>query len=312
MFDSRVTVRPCLPLWPVLTLLLVTGCGGVREDTEEERGRAGPGASASPAVRSASPERMERALWVGETAVATQETARAELLGVCAKSGVDGLFVNMSPFPDHQNDPVYLGQLRGLVSGVRAAGMRLHALRPMPVSPKLVYPRAHYVAVTYLRDFLKYNAAAGSTGRFGGVLLDVQPHILPGWGEDESGLQEHFIEFVAEMRRTVIEFGEGVELGWVVPASYLDLPRFFRLCDLLDYMVLTETGDEPDARVAAVRRALAACGDTEPRVFLAVDPRVVGENAGRELARQLGHARFAGVVLEDYARLRELQGTPEG
>jgi hypothetical protein len=215
-----------------------------------------------------------------------------------------------------------------MVRRVHEEGMEVHALRPMPTSPKLVYPRAHYVAVTYVRDFLKFNSGLDEAEQFDGLLLDVRPDSLPGWAENRNNVQQYFVDFVLEMRKTVIEFQANLPMGWALPVSFSSHAWFGQLYEYLDYAVLEEVGDDAETITERVAGPLGAAAPTGTRVYIGLETRVPGEKgvaeesfceeglaaldeAVQQVTTRFGaETAFAGTAIADDQSLAELSASP--
>lgn len=269
-----------------------------------------------------------RALWVWETDVITNALARTELFAFCSREKVGTLFVNMSNFADHQYHQPYLDQVGMFLARSHDEGLRVHALRAMPMSPKLTYPKAQYVAVTYLRDFLKFNHGQVPEKSFDGYLIDVQPQLLPGWDENQDEIQQSFVNFVLEIYKTVLEFDTGLPLGWAMDASFDQYDWLAQVYGYLDYVVLLGYADDYDAIVKLAGDELDLAATTDTRVVIGLETRDLetegegwdtstfydeGQASLEQVVGELesglsGKTSFGGVAIHDYKNFAALTG----
>jgi len=289
-FEAAVSV--------LLVFSVTAGCKKKPEPPEDALAEAG----IAPAAR---------ALWVREHTAVTSAVYRAELLAFCREQDVSTLLFYMRPFPDHRFNPAYVENLQRFVADVHERGMKVHAWQVMPTSPKLVYEKAQYVAVTYLRDFLKFNREQEAEHRFDGYVEAIAPHRLPGWEENAGGVHQLFVDLVREYYKVIIEFDQGLPLGWALPADYDEYEWFPELFEYLDYMVLTGLDDDPDLIVAQVQGELerAKASGTKVMASLETGPlKSVAEDGARGTFHG-GNVEGMGRVMDEVARRLRDRGT---
>jgi hypothetical protein len=221
-----------------------------------------------------------RALWVWDTNVVTTEVARTEFFATCKEHQVNTLFLNMSPYPDNQYNKAYLADLKAFNRKVHDEGMKVNALRAMPMSAKLIYPKGHYVAVTYLRDFLKFNKTLPRQERFDGFILDLDPRTLGGWSENTKDIQRHFVDFVLEMHKTVIEFQQELKLGWAMPPTFDQFDWLNEVYTYIDFVVLLSYSDQVEDILALSEGELAQGVATKTQVVLGLQTVDVAMESG--------------------------------
>jgi len=286
-------------------LLLVGGCKRPEAPSEPAVSEPVP-----EATRYEPPPGVLTALWIEDRSIIADADARAEWLAFCSEREVSMVFLNAREFPERQYDTAFMREYKSTIRLSAEAGVAVYAASPMPVSPKLIYPQGQYVAVTYLRDFLRFNREQPASEQVLGVLLTVQPQGLAKWNDEEAGLQKHFVDFAEEMRKTVIEFDEAARLGWLLPILYADYAWMPEFCERVDAIVLEDGGEGLEARTAAARKLLAQTPDAQTLVYLAHDVRdLTGVSTRRESVEQAldyldqampGEVRFGGLVIQDY------------
>jgi len=265
-------------------------------------------------------------LWVWDGAAVTVEVARAELLAFCRSNQLSTLFINLKDFGEHQYNQAYLESLKSFVGEAHDLGLRVHAMNVPPNSPKLAYRPAHYVAVTYLRDFLNYNRQQSPRERFDGYQECVEPQMLPGWEENKDDLQGQFVDFVIELRKAVIEFDQEIKLGWLLPDNFDRYQWLSRAYNFLDYVTIMAFHDEADDILESVAGELKLGPETDTKIFVGVDTRDLREQGGEHLDTTFSdegpealrgallavhdalrsQAGYGGLVINDYDSYRKL------
>ena len=147
--------------------------------TQDPAYAAGPGASATAPVAAMRPAPAVGHLgtWVWDEATVLSSDGRRDLLAFARRKQVDLLFVHASAAYEEARGFAALAAL------VEAAALQSASIMLVAGDPSWALPAHHLDAVAYVQRAARIDARLATRGlaRFGRVLFDVEPYLLPAW-----------------------------------------------------------------------------------------------------------------------------------
>jgi hypothetical protein len=230
-------------------------------------------------------------IWRAETIQSEKE----EILDFARQNKVNLLYVRI----DREQPAAFY---RDFVREANAAGIEVHAMGGHPVWG-LSESRAK---ILKLVDWVKqYNQEVSSDERFRGIHLDIEPYVLPQWGEDKESVLR---QWMGNIRSFVAETKKGDDLESSVDlAAWLDktptpgqpdLPFGHWMINQLDHttlMAFRDRAEGPDGIVSLVESQMKYADTIGKKLVVAVETKESHEGkfvsfyeeGGREMNRQL-------------------------
>ncbi|OGR44567.1 MAG: hypothetical protein A2X35_00455 [Elusimicrobia bacterium GWA2_61_42] len=108
---------------------------------------------------------------------------------------------------------------RKLIRRLRNHGIQTYALLGSwhLSTQEYVLPERRGEALAMFRRVLDYNAKAEPEARFGGVNLDIEPHMLDAWKDGKDGLMLNFLDLGRELMSLKEKAGADLKVGPAIP-----------------------------------------------------------------------------------------------
>jgi len=174
------------------------------------------------AAASAAPAPAPRAVWMWEEdsyELLERPAAAAEAIAFLKSKSITALFLYADAFAGRNLIAAQPQLYRKLVRRLHAEGISVYALLGSAYlnTERYVLPERRADALAMVQRVLDYNAAAAPEERFDGANLDIEPHIMPGWGARKEQLLRHFIEMSEAVMAAKRRSGQSLPVGPAIP-----------------------------------------------------------------------------------------------
>lgn len=253
---------------------------------------------------------LSKAIWVWEqdTYAALENPAQAQdMVRFLKRRGVDTLYL----YADAQggrNLLVTQPQLYArLLAQLHREGFQVHALLgSWPLhTERYILPEQRGPALQMVQRVLDYNQAAVTEGRFDGINLDIEPHVLDDWSVRREEYLQMFLNISEAWMALKRQTNQTLQIGPAI-AFWLDgievnhagrrKPASEHLQDIYDHVVLMDYRDHaygPDGILSHAQDELAYARKIGKRVMLGV------ETASNEIRKlSFNHLRPAQMTHE--------------
>ncbi|MFO8007741.1 MAG: TolC family protein [Candidatus Brocadiia bacterium] len=273
------------------------------------------------------PRRRGRALYLWRSLeVALHPEQRELFLRTCAEHGISRVYCFISRVEDDLYLRRHKWEFGYFLDLCRRDGIEVYALVGNPQWLRESY-RSEVGAL--LRSVAEFNARRqeGHAG-FAGVKVDVEPHALPGWQDEDrrAELARQYLEMLDYARAHLGPPADGLRLAADVPHTWADVTvgeegLFRAACQQLDEATVMAYLDDPERIVTASEPLVQTAADAGVPVEVAVETNPVAEEgvsfAGHsieELTVALDRVydalvvnpAFAGFAIHDYSGLRQM------
>lgn len=230
-----------------------------------------------------------RAIWVWEretyAMLEKRDEADAAIAFLAAKN-IDCVYLYADAYGGRnvlaQNPRAYTE----LIQRLRAKGIRAYALLGSwhLHTEEWTLPSRHVDAAASLRKVLEYNARAPKGGRFAGVNLDIEPHLLDAWNDQSKPeLLRNFLDLGRLLMALKRELHAEIPMGPAIP-FWLDgirlewggtvKPVSEHVLDTWDYVALMDYRDHADGRngvIALARSEMDYASSRGKRLAIGID-----------------------------------------
>ncbi len=279
------------------------------------------GAQAAPLTRT-------RSVWLWRSLEVVNDPGRRErFLRTCAEQGINRVYCFVARVGDDYYLQRHYHEFGHFLDLCAEQGITVYALAG---NPHWVEEGQRAEVGGLVRSVVRFNARAqqGATG-FAGLKLDVEPHALPAW-RDEDGrrrLARAYLDVIDHARAVLGRDGAGLRLAADVPPTYLGVEAgepgdlFGAVCSRVDELTLMAYRDSAARIVAASVPALEAAAGHGVAVEIGVEtaadqPKGISF-AGQSIEalvvaldavyeRLIGREAFAGFAIHDYTSLAQL------
>lgn len=159
--------------------------------------------------------------------------------------------------PDAYRDFIALAHRRGFKVYALLGSAYLHTER-------YVLPQRRADAVAMMQRVLDYNATTSNDGRFDGVNLDIEPHLLDEWDTQKLELLGNFLDVSAAWMELKRKSGQELVIGPALPFWFDGIELIWRgqmrpvsehTADIYDYLTLMDYRDHADGRDGIIAHA---------------------------------------------------------
>ncbi len=277
--------------------------------------------------RADQPERRGRALYLWRSLeVVLHPQQRDRFLRTCAEHGISRVYC----FVSRVEDSLYLRRHKWefgyFLDRCRREGIEVYALMGNPQWLRESY-REEVGAL--LRSVIEFNARRQEDrAGFCGVKVDVEPHALPGWQDEErrGTLARQYLELLDYVRAHLGPPADGLNLAADAPYTWAGVTvgeesLFRAACEKLDEVTVMAYLDEPEGIVAAAEPLVQTAEQVGVAVEVGVETAPVTEEGVSFAARSIEqltvaldrvydalvvHPVFVGFAIHDYSGLRQM------
>ncbi|HJW46587.1 MAG TPA: hypothetical protein VJ484_08855 [Lysobacter sp.] len=169
---------------------------------------------------------------------------------------------------------------RKFIAQAHRRGFKVYALLGSAYlhTERYVLPQRREDAVAMMQRVLDYNATTSSDGRFDGVNLDIEPHLLDEWDTQKLELLGNFLDVSAAWMELKRKSGQELVIGPALPFWFDGIELIWRgqmrpvsehTADIYDYLTLMDYRDHADGRDGIIAHA--------------ADEMAYGEKIGRQV-----------------------------
>lgn len=202
--------------------------------------------------------------------------------------------------------------------------------------PSFAYPVNRPTATALVQSVINYNASVAVSERFYGVHMDVEPYLLPEWGDvvtREQLLQDWYDGVVVW---NTLGYANGLVMGASIPFWLDDSPEviasqpdgmpkpFYQMIiDQYNYVAIMAYRDDPAIQITYVSAELAYCAGTG-KVIVAMETTNQGDTAISYFEEGYGafnassktihsslvaNTGYGGIAIHDYTQFKQWYDT---
>jgi hypothetical protein len=241
-----------------------------------------------------------RALWVWDSAPLLHDVdARHDFLDFCERHRIGIVWAQILTVGTGADRRVGGGaEWKALLADVHRRGMTLHALDG---DPHYAVRAQHDTVLSVVDAVVAFNARTDDTERFDGVHFDIEPYLLPEWGDPRlrEPLLADYLDVnqaaAARARAAGLAYGVDIPFWWPETDGLLDI------ADNVGIMDYRNVASGPDGIIEHAIHTLERADQVSPktRVFVGVETDVDRGADGVVATERRSKITFAGRSVRD-------------
>ena len=220
-----------------------------------------------------------------------------------------------------------------LISKLHLEGIKVHALLgSWPLhTERYILPENRVKALEMFQRVLDYNKAISPEGRFDGINLDIEPHVLADWSDRREQYLRMFLDLSEALMTLKRRMNQPIKVGPAIPFWFDGIqivhagrqkPASEHLQDIYDHVVLMDYRNHalgPDGIVSHAYNELVygsrigkpvwigvetSPNDIRKLTFQHLSPVQMEHELGLVRRELIAHTAFAGIVIHHYGSYR--------
>jgi|GEM_PF-2753524 len=256
------------------------------------------------------------ALWIWQSGdIVAHRAKRMELLNFCRASNFDQIYFSIDSHLAQQLD--YDPRIAAFLRKLHAEGLRISALVG---DPSWVRPKRRRKLVDRVNKIVSYNEHSAVEEQFDALHMDIEPHLLPEWHDQQEAVLQDYVATLNTLRQTLRAANSTLAIELDVPVSYNKIAENRHIKNIIrsadTVVIMAYNRPEPDRLLSAVGKLLDISQEFGK-------PVVIGLNSDdfqtqEELTKLIAEIRqtepnlftFSKFAIHDYADFKRLTEKP--